>query len=98
MDIVKITKEEILHVAQLARLELDDAAIEKYALQIDEVLAYVDKLRRVDTEGIRPTSHALDLTNAFREDDPREHLTTDEALANAPEREDGSFIVPKVVG
>jgi aspartyl-tRNA(Asn)/glutamyl-tRNA(Gln) amidotransferase subunit C len=95
---MKITKEEILHVAHLARLELDDAAIEKYAVQIGEVLAYVDMLKRVDTEGVRPTSHAISLTNAFREDEPREHLAVDKALANAPERDEDSFIVPKVVG
>ena len=95
---MKITKEEILHVAHLARLELDDAAIAKYAVQIGEVLAYVDMLKRVDTEGVRPTSHAISLTNAFREDEPREHLAVDKALANAPERDEDSFIVPKVVG
>jgi aspartyl-tRNA(Asn)/glutamyl-tRNA(Gln) amidotransferase subunit C len=95
---VKITKEEILHVAHLARLELDEAAIEKYADQIGEVLAYVDMLKRLDTQGIRPTSHAISLTNAFRDDEPREQLAVDEALANAPERDEDSFIVPKVVG
>ena len=95
---MKITKEEILHVADLARLELDDAAIDKFADQIGTVLEYVDQLKSVDTEGVKPTSYAISLTNAFREDEPREHLETEKVLANAPESEEGSFIVPKVVG
>jgi aspartyl-tRNA(Asn)/glutamyl-tRNA(Gln) amidotransferase subunit C len=95
---VKITKAEILHVAHLARLELDEAAIARFADQIGTVLAHVDQLQRVDTEGVPPTSHAISLTNAFREDEPHAHLDRDAALANAPEQEDGSFVVPKVVG
>jgi len=95
---MKISKQEILHVAHLARLELDDAAIEKFTGQIGTVLEYVDQLKAVDTTGVKPTSHAISLTNAFREDAERQHLKTDKALANAPERDEGSFIVPKVVG
>ena len=95
---MKITKEEILHVAHLARLELDEAAIDRFADQIGTVLAHVDQLQRVDTQGVPPTSHAISLTNAFRADEPHAHLDRDAALANAPEQEDGSFVVPKVVG
>jgi aspartyl-tRNA(Asn)/glutamyl-tRNA(Gln) amidotransferase subunit C len=97
-DIMKITKDEVLYVADLARLDLNEAAMEKFADQIGTILDYVDKLNEVDTEGIRPTSHAIFLTNAFREDEEKEHLDREEALANAPEKEDGNFIVPKVVG
>ena len=71
---MKITKEEVEHVAHLARLELDDTAIERFADQIGNILAYVDKLKQVDTEGIVPTSHAITLTNAFREDEVNDHL------------------------
>ena len=95
---MKITKDEVLYVADLARLNLDDAAIDKFAGQIGEILNYVDKLNEVDTDGVKPTSHAISLTNAFREDEPREHLEREKALANAPEKEDGNFVVPKVVG
>jgi aspartyl-tRNA(Asn)/glutamyl-tRNA(Gln) amidotransferase subunit C len=95
---MKITKEEVLYVAQLARLDLDEASIEKFAVQIGKILEYIETLNQVDTKGIKPTSHAIFLTNAFREDEERAHLERDLALANAPEREDGSFIVPKVVG
>jgi len=95
---MKITKNEVLYVADLARLNLDAAAIEKFAGQIGEILEYVDKLNEVNTEGVKPTSHAISLTNAFREDEQNEHLDREQALANAPQKEDGQFIVPKVVG
>ena len=94
---MKITKEEVEHVANLARLELDDTAIEQFADQISNILAYVDKLKQVDTEGIVPTSHAITLTNAFREDEVRDHLDRDESLANAPDKEDGTFLVHRVI-
>ncbi len=94
---MKITKEEVLHVANLARLDVDKVLIDKFAGQIGTVLEYVDKLKAVDTKGVIPTSHAIFLTNAFRENTQREHLDRDTALANAPEKEDGNFIVPKVI-
>ena len=95
---MRITKKQVLRVAHLARLELDEAAIETFAGQIGTVLEYVDQLQGVNTEGVKPTSHAISLTNAFREDQERDHLENEKALANAPEQEDGSFVVPKVVG
>jgi len=95
---MKITKDEVLYVAHLARLDLDAESIEKFAGQIDPVLGYIEKLNQVDTKGIKPTSHAISLTNVFRDDEEREHIERDLALANAPEKEDGSFVVPKVVG
>lgn len=96
--IMKITKDDVLYVADLARLDLDEEAIEKFAGQIGDILDYIDKLNEVDTDGIEPTSHAISLTNAFREDVPKEHLDREHVLANAPEKEEGSFVVPKVVG
>jgi aspartyl-tRNA(Asn)/glutamyl-tRNA(Gln) amidotransferase subunit C len=95
---MKITKEEIVHVAHLARLEVDEEALEKLSGQIGEILDYVDLLKQVDTRGIEPTSHAIALTNAFREDVESPPLDREAALANAPEKEEGSFVVPKVVG
>ena len=93
-----ITKEDIIHVANLARLEVSDADIETFVDQLGEVLEYVNTLNQVDTQGVPATSHAISLTNAFREDVTSRHLNRDEALSNAPEEEDGSFLVPKVVG
>ena len=95
---MKITKEEVVHVAELARLDMDESAIESVAVQIDHILEYIDTLNRVNTDGVPPTSHAIFITNAFREDQPRDHLDRQEALANAPDREDGFFLVPKVIG
>ena len=95
---MKITKDEVLYVADLARLNLAEAAIEKFAGQIGDILDYVDKLNQVNTDGIKPTSHAISLTNAFREDEQQEHLDREQVLSNAPEKEAGNFVVPKVVG
>jgi aspartyl-tRNA(Asn)/glutamyl-tRNA(Gln) amidotransferase subunit C len=94
---MKITKEEVLHVANLARLDVDKVLIDKFARQIGTVLEYVDKLKAVDTRDVTLTSHAISLTNAFREDDERQGFDSDSALSNAPEKEDGNFIVPKVI-
>jgi len=94
---MKITRAEVNHVATLARLHLDDAAIEKMARQIGQILEYVDTLNRIDTQGVEPTSHAIALKNAFREDEEKEHLQRAKSLSNAPESEAGSFIVPKVI-
>ena len=95
---MKISKDEVLYVADLARLNLDETAIEKFAGQIGEILDYVDKLNEVDTAGVKPTSHAISLTNALREDEQQEHLDRGKVLANAPQKEEGNFVVPKVVG
>ena len=95
---MKITRDEVIHVANLACLDLDEDAIGTFADQIGTILEYVDTLKRVDTEGVAPTSHAISLTNAFREDVVADDFDRDSALANAPEDEDGSFVVPKVVG
>jgi aspartyl-tRNA(Asn)/glutamyl-tRNA(Gln) amidotransferase subunit C len=95
---MKISKKDVIHVANLARIELDDEAVEKFSHQIGSILDYVDTLNRLDTTGIRSTSHAISLTNAFREDEVRKHLGQELALANAPEKDDCTFWVPRVIG
>lgn len=94
---MKITKDEILHVAHLARLEIDDGEIDKFAGQIGTILSYVDTLNTVNTEGIKPTSHAINLTNAFRKEGNVNTSDRDGSLSNAPMKEDGTFVVPKVI-
>lgn len=94
---MKITREEVMKVADLARLDLDEAAIDKFADQIGTILEYIDTLNQVDTEGVNPTSHAIFLTNAFREDIEAEPFDRNMSLANAPVKEDGNFMVPKVI-
>ena len=94
---MKISKDEVLHVARLARLDINDADIDRFAGQIGSILDYVDTLKQVDTTGVTATSHAISLTNAFREDIERPHLSQDASLSNAPEKDDGAFVVPKVI-
>lgn len=95
---MKISKEEVLNVAKLARLELDDSLADKLSEQVGSILEYIETLNTIDTEGVQPTTHAISLTNAFREDIVKEHSGTENAMANAPESEDGCFVVPKIVG
>ncbi len=94
---MKITAEEVLHVAKLARLEIDPDSVDQMADQLATILTYVEKLGEVNTENVSPTSHAIALTNAFREDEVRDSLPREEALENAPAKEDNGFIVPKVI-
>ena len=94
---MKITRDEIHHVAHLARLDIDASAIDKFSDQISQILEYVDTLNRADTEGITPTFHAISLTNAFREDEETASLDREAALGNAPDHEDGNFLVPKII-
>lgn len=94
---MKITKEEVLHVAHLARLDIAEADVDRFAGQIDTILDYVDTLKKVDTAGVVATSHAISQTNAFREDEVQGQLAPEQALANAPEKDNGAFVVPKVI-
>ena len=94
---MKITREEVENVAVLARLELTGEEKDIFTGQMDAILAYVDKLNELDTSGVIPTAHAVPMENAFRDDEARPSIGVDNALANAPERADGFFRVPKVI-
>jgi aspartyl-tRNA(Asn)/glutamyl-tRNA(Gln) amidotransferase subunit C len=94
---LKITKEEVAYVAHLARLEFTEAEKEKFTSQLNNILIYMDKLNQVDTTGIAPMSHAIALTNAFRQDVVLKSLDQELSLANAPEAKGQSFKVPKVI-
>jgi aspartyl-tRNA(Asn)/glutamyl-tRNA(Gln) amidotransferase subunit C len=93
-----LTSETVLHVADLARLELDPESISVFGKQMADILNYVDQLNRLDTTGVEPTFHVLPMTNVFREDIPAGHLDPEEALANAPDRDETCFLVPIVIG
>jgi len=95
---MSISKQDVMYAANLARLTLDKASIDTFADQLGKVLNYVDSLGKVDTTGVEPTSHAIFLNNAFREDEQRPHPGTENALENAPEKESGQFVVPKIIG
>jgi aspartyl-tRNA(Asn)/glutamyl-tRNA(Gln) amidotransferase subunit C len=94
---MKITHAEVEHVAKLARLALSPEEIATFTDQMDAILAYVDTLKELDTDGIVPTSHAVPVENAFRQDVVRPSIGVDNALANAPDRVEGFFRVPKVI-
>lgn len=94
---MKISTQEVAHVARLARLTINDAQLDLLAAQLGDILAYVETLNRIDTSGVEPTSHAVDICNVFRADEPVASLERNAATANAPEALDGDFIVPKVI-
>jgi aspartyl-tRNA(Asn)/glutamyl-tRNA(Gln) amidotransferase subunit C len=94
---MKLTKEEVLHVATLARLNIDESLIDIFADQLGDILEYVQTLDTLDTKDVPPTFHAVDKSNAFREDTATGHLDREIAVSNAPEEDDGYFIVPKVI-
>jgi aspartyl-tRNA(Asn)/glutamyl-tRNA(Gln) amidotransferase subunit C len=93
----KISLKEVEHVARLARLDLSQADKERMRAQLDSILAYIDKLRTLDIEGVEPTSHAVPMTNVMREDTPRPSLPQATMLANAPDRSGDFFRVPKII-
>jgi aspartyl-tRNA(Asn)/glutamyl-tRNA(Gln) amidotransferase subunit C len=94
---MKISRAEVEHVARLARLELSEPELDTFTAQMDAILAYVEKLKALDTDGIVPTSHAVPMENAFREDVLAESIGIENAVANAPKHTEGFFQVPKVI-
>lgn len=92
-----LEQEELAHVARLARLDMDAAELARMIGQLDAILRYAAKLDEVDISGVAPTTHTLNAVNALRDDEARPSLPRDEALNNAPERNDRAFIVPKVI-
>jgi aspartyl-tRNA(Asn)/glutamyl-tRNA(Gln) amidotransferase subunit C len=89
-----ITRDEVLHVARLARLELTDDEAERFTEQLSAILEAVAKVSELDLSDVEPTAHPLDVVNVWAEDEPQPSLPVDEALANAPDREGGFFKVP----
>lgn len=88
---------DVAYVARLARINLTEDEAKTFQKQLDDVLKYVEKLRQVDVTGIDATAGALPVFNVFRDDAPRDWLTAEQALSNAPRRANGLFVVPKVV-
>ncbi|PWU25429.1 MAG: Asp-tRNA(Asn)/Glu-tRNA(Gln) amidotransferase subunit GatB [Candidatus Rokuibacteriota bacterium] len=91
-----IGEEQVRHVARLSRLALTDEEIERFGAQLSAILDAVGKVGELDLAEVEPTSHPLDVVNAFREDEPAPSLPLEDALANAPDPDDGYFGVPSV--
>jgi len=91
-----LSRDEVRHVAMLARLGLEPGDEEFYAEQLSGILAHIDRLQQLDTKSIPPTAQVVEVTNTLREDIPRPCLSQEEALANAPAAVDGFFRVPAI--
>ncbi len=94
---MKITKETVEYVAHLGRLELAPDEVELYTDQIDSILQHMDSLNSLNTDGVIPTSHAIPIECALREDDVKKSFSIDDAVGNAPERVDSFFKVPPII-
>ena len=92
-----ISREDVVHVARLARLALTDAELETMREQLNAILSHIDALRAVDTSGVEPTSHAVPQFNVMREDEPKPCFPVEEMLANAPDRAGDFFRVPRII-
>ena len=88
---------DVAYVSRLARLNLNEAETELFQKQLGDILKYADKLREVDVAKVEPASHAVPVFNMFREDEPFDWFTAEDALSNAPRKENNLFIVPKVL-
>jgi aspartyl-tRNA(Asn)/glutamyl-tRNA(Gln) amidotransferase subunit C len=93
----RLSRDDVLKVARLARLKLTDAEIADYTEKLGNVLAYVDSLSEIDTEEIEPMVHAVELSNVFRRDEVRPSLARDAALSNAPKTDGQYFLVPQIL-
>ncbi len=94
---MKITLEEVEHIARLARLKLTEEEKILYSEQLSKILDYIEKLNELDTTDVEPTSHVLPIKNVFREDTPEPSLPVDEALKNAPQRAGPYYRVPRII-
>lgn len=94
---MKLTVQEIEHVANLARLDLTPEEKEKMTKELAAIIDFADKLSEVNTDGIQPTAHILDINNVFRKDEVKSSFDREDIIRNAPESADGCIKVPKVV-
>lgn len=94
---MSLTKEQVLHVARLARLALTDEEVSKFGAQLSGILEHAERVMSLAAEDVPPTSHSIPMTNVFREDEVGECLPQDKALSTAPEVEQGRFKVPRII-
>jgi len=94
---MKISPEELIHVANLSHLDLAPEEVGPMAEQLDKILSYVEKLNELDTADVQPTTHAISIQNAFRDDVVQQSLDRQEALINSPLQNGEAFVVSKVI-
>lgn len=92
-----ISKEQVKHVADLARLVFTDEEAEKLSVELKGIINYAEQLNEVDTSDVEPTTHVLNLVNVMRKDEPKEWTTQKDVLKNAPDHENGHFRVPSIL-
>jgi len=94
---MKITKETVLHVAELARLEFKEDELDRFLEQLENILGYIENLNKLDTSGVEPTYHVLEIGTPLRGDIVEPWLDVDQALENSPQKERDFFAVPRVI-
>lgn len=94
---MSVSKEDVKHIANLARLEFTDDELEKYTKDLAEIVNFANTLSEINVEGVEPTNHILEIKNVFRKDELKPSLDREEILKNAPEKQAGCVSVPKVV-
>lgn len=92
-----ISRDEVLHVARLARLELTEAEVEKFTGQLSQILEHASRISGLELDDVEPLTHAVDRRNVYREDRVEQGLSRDDALKNAPSRESDSFRIPPII-
>ncbi|SDJ51908.1 Asp-tRNA(Asn)/Glu-tRNA(Gln) amidotransferase subunit GatC [Salimicrobium halophilum] len=93
----RISEDQVKHVANLARLSITEEEAQTFTKQLDDIITYAEQLNELDTEGVEPTTHVLDLKNVMRKDEPKNWIKKEDALKNAPEQQDGQFKVPSIL-
>lgn len=95
---MSVTRKDVEHIAELARLKFKEEELESFTTQLNEILEYMEKLNELDTENVEPLSHPVESQNIFREDGVKPSVNREDALKNAPQKDDEFFKVPKVIG
>lgn len=93
----RISKDQVKHVAHLARLAVTEEEAEMLTEQLDKIIGFAEELNELDTDNVEPTTHVLELKNVLREDEVRNSVSVDEAMKNAPAQKDGQFKVPNIL-
>ncbi|MYL43145.1 Asp-tRNA(Asn)/Glu-tRNA(Gln) amidotransferase subunit GatC [Virgibacillus salexigens] len=92
-----ISKDQVKHVAHLARLDITEQEAEMFTDQLSSIITYAEQLNELDTTDVEPTTHVLDIKNVLRKDEPKKWITQEEAMKNAPDQKDGQYRVPSIL-